>query len=102
MAKAILNETIDAYRGKIGKIVFRMTPSGTLSAGKVPDMSNVEWSEAQKAHRERFGQAVIQAKAALLDPNVRAKYKEAAAKTKGKRAFDLAVSDFYHGRTSLP
>ena len=97
MAKAILNETIDSYRGKIGKIVFRMTPSGTLSAGKVPDMSNVVWSEAQKAHRQRFGQAVIEAKAALLDPKVKAKYQK-AAKKKGKRAFDLAVSDFYHGK----
>ena len=99
MAKAILNETIDAYRGKIGKIVFRMTPSGTLSAGKVPDMSNVEWSEAQQAHRQRFKQAIALAKEAIADPKVRAKY-ERAAKKLGKRAFDVAVSDCYHNKTS--
>lgn len=100
MAKITFNLLVNTIRGRVDKAYVRRTPSGTMALCKLPDMSNVEWSEAQKAHRQRFGQAVLDAKAALVDPNVRAKYEEAAAKTAGKRAFDLAVSDFYHGKTS--
>lgn len=98
MAKVFLNPGIRRLQGKLGDWVFRRNHNGTLSVTKVPDMSNVKWSPAQKEHRERFGQAVADAKRALADPAVRQKYEKAAAK-KGKRPFDLAVSDFYHGRT---
>lgn len=97
MAIVDLNHTIDRLRGKIGKLVFRRNHSGTLSVIRLADMSKVEWSPAQQAHRQRFKEAVAAAKSAMADPVTRAKYEEAAAQ-KGKRPFDLAVSDFYHGR----
>jgi len=97
MAKVTLHPFIQRLQGKLGNVVFRQTHNGTLSATKVPDMSKVKWSQAQQEHRQRFKQAVAEAKAALADPQVRARYEEAAAKA-GKRPFDLAVSDHYHGR----
>lgn len=95
MAIVDLNHTIDRLRGKIGKLVFRRNHSGTLSVTKVPDMSRVKWSPAQQEHRQRFKEAVAAARSAMADPVIRAKYEQAAAQ-KGKRPFDLAVSDFYH------
>lgn len=63
---------------------------------KRPDMSRVEWSEAQKEQRARFKEAVAYAKAALADPKVRARY-EKRAKRERKRAWDVAISDYFEG-----
>lgn len=97
MAKVILHPTIQRLQGKLGNMVFRRNHSGTLSVTKLPDMSNVKWSPAQQEHRQRFKEAVAAARSAMADPVTRARYEESAAQ-KGKRPFDLAVSDFYHGR----
>lgn len=97
MAKIILQPSIRRLQGKLGDWVFRRNHSGTLSVTKVPDMSKVQWSPAQQEHRQRFKEAVAAAKSAMADPATRARYEETAAQ-KGKRPFDLAVSDFYHGR----
>ena len=56
-------------------------------------MAGVQWSPAQAANRKRFSQAVAYARTAMADPQLRAEYEEAAAKS-GKRAFEMAVSDF--------
>jgi hypothetical protein len=100
MAKVKLNPVMEELHGQVGEMVFRRTHSGGTSLMRKPDMSGVAWSEAQVAHRERFRQAVAQARMALADPQVRAVYEREAA-AKGKRPFDLAVSDFFKGR-SLP
>jgi hypothetical protein len=101
MARVKLNPIIEQAHGQLGDMVFRRAHSGRISLMRKPDMSKVAWSEAQAAHRERFKQAVAQARAALANPQVRARYEQEAAR-KGKRAFDLAVSDCYHGRELLP
>ena len=95
MTKIKLNPIIERARGQLGDMVFRRTHSGGMSLMRKPDMSNVVWSEAQMAHRERFKRAVASARAALADPQTRALYEQEAAR-KGKRAFDLAVSHYYH------
>ena len=101
MAKIKLNPIIEQAHGQLGDMVFRRAHSGRMSLMRKPDMSKVAWSEAQAAHRERFKQAVAYARAALADPQTRAIYEQEAAR-KGKRAFDLAVSDFFHGRELFP
>ena len=68
-----------------------------MSITKLPDMSNVKWSQSQQEHRQRFKQAVVYAKSAMAEPTVRASYEKAAVKA-GKRPFDLAVSDYFKGR----
>ncbi len=97
MAKVTLYPLVKDIRGKLGNHVLRRSHTGELSLIKRADMSNVKWSNAQKAHRQRFKQAVAYARAAMAEPTVRALYEKAAAK-QHKRPFDLAVSDYFKGK----
>ena len=67
---------------------------------KRPDMSKVKGSKAQKEQRQRFKQAVVYAKAALAEPEVRARY-EKKAKREHKRVWDVALSDYFEGKNLL-
>ena len=100
MAKVTLNPTFLRIQGKMGNAVFRLSHTGELSMTKVPDMSRVKWSKAQKEHRQRFKEAVAYAKVAMADEKVRLKY-EKLAKKLGKRPFDMAVSDYFKGKNLL-
>ena len=100
MAKVTLNPMIEEITGKLGNYVFRRAPSGKLILGKAPDMSRVKWSKAQKENRQHFKKAVAYSKAAMAEPNVRAHYQKEATE-KGKRPYDLAVSDFLRGKNLL-
>ena len=100
MSKIILNPVIEQASGKIGNMVFRRAHTGEMTLIKTADMSHVKWSKAQKAHRKRFKQAVAYAKAAMAEPNARARYEKEAA-SKNKRPHDLAVSDYFKGRNLL-
>jgi len=91
-----VNELIQEIRGKVGNLVFRQTPNGDIIVSKAPDMSAVEWSPAQRDHRQRFKAAVAYAKAAMADPDVRAVY-EKQAREKNRRPFQMAVSDYFKG-----
>jgi hypothetical protein len=95
--KVIFNKGIQAMRGRLGNLIFRRTYGGKVVVSAAPDMSRVKWSEAQKAHRLRMKQAVTYAHTALADPQVRARYEQEAA-AQGRRPFNLAVSDYFHGR----
>lgn len=97
MPKVTLHPTLRALSGKMGDVVFRTNrTTGKTTLSKAPDMSKVKWSKAQKAHRRRFKAAVAYAKSAMTQPEVWAVYQKLARK-KRKRAWDLAVSDHYHG-----
>jgi hypothetical protein len=100
MAKIKLSPMLQEVRGRLGDYVFRRTHTGEVILSKVPDMSKVKWSKAQKAHRQRFKKAVAYARAAMAEPKVRAVYEKMAAK-KGKRPFDMAVSDYFKGNDLL-
>ena len=100
MAKIILSPMFQEIRGKLGGYVFRRTHTGEVILSKVPDMSKVKWSKAQKAHRQRFKKAVAYARAAMAEPKVRVAYEKMAAK-QGKRPFDMAVSDYFKGNDLL-
>lgn len=45
-----------------GKIVHRRTRNGETTAYASPDMSGVQWSPAQKAHRQFWKECVAYAK----------------------------------------
>ena len=97
MPKVILHPTIRSLSGKMGDVVFRTNrKTGTTTMSKVPDMTKVKWSKAQKAQRRRFKKAVTYAKTVMTQPDMWAAY-QALAKKKRKRAWDLAVSDHYLG-----
>ena len=96
MAIVELDPVFTAAYGSLGNSVLRRTPSGKTSLIKRADMSKVEWSEAQGAHRRRFKRANAYARAAMAEPSVCEHYQKLAAK-RGKRAYNLAVSDFFKG-----
>lgn len=93
MAKAKLNPVFVEVHGKLGDMVVRRTRNGGISLIRKADMSKVKWSPAQQANRQRFREAVTYAKEALADPQVRAEYEATAAK-QGKRAFEIAISEY--------
>lgn len=100
MSKVTLNPIIKTIHGRLGGIVFRRTPAGGVSAIKRADMSNVQWSEAQQTHRKQFKEAIAYARAAMAEPAVRLIYEERARK-QNKRAFHVAVSDYFKGTDLL-
>jgi hypothetical protein len=90
-------------RGKMGKIVYRLTRNGDVSAYPAPDMTKVVWSEAQKAHRRHFAECAAYAKLAVRDPDIRPFYVEMAAKSKRSkgRPYDMALQDYHNGNDML-
>ena len=94
-----LNPTVDKYRGKIGKLTYRWM-YGKQTVMKTPDMSNVKWSKAQEANRERFAEAILYAHQAMTDSTARAHYEKIARKA-DRQPFRVAVSDFLAGNDLL-
>jgi hypothetical protein len=100
MPKARLKPLIEEIHGIIYGVVLKKSPKGKIIVTKIPDMSNVEWSEAQQAQRQRFKLANAYAKAAMAEPRVRARYEKQAAR-QHKRAWDVAMSDYFNGKDLL-
>jgi hypothetical protein len=94
--RIIGNKVIKGFRGKVGNLVFRQSPSRETIVSKAPDMSAVVWSPAQEGHRQRLKAAIAYAKAAMADPYVRAVYEKRAAEG-NQRPFQMAVSDYFKG-----
>ena len=97
--KVELNSTVDKYRGKIGKLTYRVM-YGKQTVMKTPDMSKVKWSKAQKANRERFSEAIAYAHKAMANQKIRAHY-EKVGKKANRQPFRVAVSDFLAGKNLL-
>jgi hypothetical protein len=93
--KATLNPTVERLSGKIGGLTYRWM-NGKQTVMKTPDMSSVQWSEAQNDNRRRFAEAIQYAHQALADSQVRAHY-EGIAKKANRRPFRVAVSDYMKG-----
>ena len=99
MVKVRLHAPVKDMRGKMGIYTYRVM-NGKQTLMKTPDMSGVKWSEAQKANRARFREAIRYAQQAMADPAVSAHYKEIAEKAK-RQPFRVAVSDFLAGNNLL-
>ena len=99
MAKVELDPPFKRFRGKIGKLSYRWM-YGQQTVMKTPDMSNVKWSEAQKASRKRFAEAIRYARQAMADPIASAHYEKLGEKA-GRQPFRVAVSDFLAGNNLL-
>jgi hypothetical protein len=99
MTEVILQPGLLELRGKMGDWTYRRM-YGKQTIMKTPDMSKVKWTEAQKASRKRFKQAIAYAHRAMADPQVSAHYVEAGKKA-GRQPFRVAVSDFLAGKNLL-
>ena len=103
MAKVSFDPIIKWFTGRIGKLVYRRSHNGKVSAYPAPDMSRVKWSQAQKDQRKRMEEASKYASAAVADPDIRPIYVQMAEANhmNPKRPFDMAVSDYYHTGNDL-
>ncbi|MDR1169542.1 MAG: hypothetical protein LBK97_01745 [Prevotellaceae bacterium] len=95
MAKSKKNVVTYGLSGKVGDLlVFRQVDGQTI-VSQTPGKSRTPESKKQAAHRKRFQQAVLYAQIAIESPETGERYKAVAAK-KGKKAFNLAVADFFN------
>jgi hypothetical protein len=94
MAKIKLNPIVEEVSGGFGNIVFRASKGKTVMCRK-PDFSNIELSDNQAEHRERFRQAVAYGRSVMADPDLRAMY-EQASERKDIPVFALTVADFFN------
>ena len=103
LPKILLHPMFRWIRGKMGKIVYRLAHNGEVSMYLAPDMSGIEWSAAQKAQRQSFGQASAYGQLAIQDPEIRQYYVEMAKQRKRnqRRPGDMAVSDYFQGNDLL-
>ena len=95
-----LHGPVEEIRGTLYDAVFKRSHTGKIIVTKRPDMSNVEWSEAQRAQRGRFALANAYVKAVKANPEAWAVYQK-KAKEQNKRARDLAFSDYCKGKDLL-
>ena len=101
--KILLHPMFRWIRGKMGKIIYRLAHNGEVSMYPAPDMSGIEWSQAQKAQRQSFTKAAAYGKLAIQDPEIRQYYVEMAKhrKRNQRRPGDMAVSDYFQGNDLL-
>lgn len=98
MTKVILDGPIKGLRGKIGNLIFRQLPDGTIVMSQAPAKKNrrekkrakLKRSARQQAHNSRFKEAVIYAKVAQRRPI----YADLAAVTPMTTAYGFALSDW--------
>jgi hypothetical protein len=100
MPKVRLKPLIEEIHGTMYDVVFKKSPKGNMIVTKRPDMTGVEWSEAQETQRRRFRQANEYAKAAMADPKARAVYVR-RAKRAHRSPFRVAFSDYFKGKDLL-
>ena len=98
MAKVGFHPIVEWFTGKMGKLVFRRSHNGKVSVYETPNMKKVKWSQAQKDHRQKMGEAAKYASAAVADPDIRPIYVQMAVENdlNPGRPFDMAVKDYYH------
>ena len=99
MTRVRLHPPVKSMSGKMGIYTYRVM-YGKQTLMKTPDMSRVKWSKAQKANRERFGEAIAYAREAMANPEIRAHY-EKVGKKADRQPFRVAVSDFLAGKNLL-
>ena len=100
MPRVRFHPLVEEIHGTMYDVVFKKSPKGNMIVTKRPDMTKVRASAAQKANRERFKLANAYAKAAFAEPKLRARYQK-RAKRQHKRAWDVAMSDYFEGKDLL-
>ena len=78
MAKVTLSPVLEGISGAFGNVVFRQYGDKTILSRK-PRFESRVFSAAQRDAQERFSQAVLAAKAAMADPQVRSTREQAAS-----------------------
>ena len=85
------NILLKGMRGKIGNLVVKQYKYGTVITS-VPDMSDIEPSESQRAKRNSFGDAVAYAQGILRDPKKKQAYKQKLKKSAS--VYNSAIKEY--------
>lgn len=81
VAKTKLNTALSSIRGRVGDLIYKHYSYGTVIT-RVPRMTHIKWSPAQRAHRQRVRDAANFCRTVLADPSLLKKFKAIAAKKK--------------------
>ena len=94
MAKTTWNRIIETLRGKLGDLVYRQRPDGTVIVSGTPRYNKRKATPKQKAYRRRFGQRARYASWLAKQHPI---YAELASTEEAKAAwnspFNFALSD---------
>ena len=92
MAKIQSNLVIHGLSGMLGRqVVVRRLKNGQYVLSAAPTRRSQARSDAQKAHQEKFLQAILYAKGAQGTPE----YQD-VAKARDLSAYNIAIADFLH------
>ena len=86
------NILLHGFSGKIGDILVIKQVGDKIILAQAPKKTDKEPTKAQKAHRLKFQEAIIYAKAVLKDEGEKAEYQEKS--TISKSEYNVAVADF--------
>src|SRR5687768_18524197 len=93
MAKVTAKELIAALNGKIGGLVFRHMPDGSIVVSRAPSYGRRrKYSKGQKDHQSRFKEAALYARYAAKVQPIYAELAEGTVKS----AYNFALSDWFH------
>jgi hypothetical protein len=87
-----MNQLIEAFHGKLGDLVFRQMPDGSVVVSRVPRYDKRKATPKQKAHRQRFRESASYGRWAAKYHTI---YAELAEGTE-KSAYNFAVSDWFN------
>lgn len=101
MAKVVYTGSVTGFRGKIGNLIFRQMPNGTIvvsaappkNTGRQKKRAKLKRSARQNAHNDHFKEASAYAKWAARTKPI---YAELAAATVMRTAYNLALSDWFN------
>ena len=97
MAKVNLNKLLEMLRGRIGNLVFRRRPDGTVIVSSKPHYKGRrkhKGTPAQKAHRQHFKEQTQLAKALVeIHPLYAELAAQPAAREKWLSAYNCAMAD---------
>lgn len=92
MAKLPPSSILHGASGKIGGVIFRQVGGKTIVQSYTEP--STERSELQTVYNNKMREAASQAKAALLNPAVKAHYEKKKKKLKASSAYTAACIDF--------
>ncbi|MBT1703746.1 hypothetical protein [Chryseosolibacter indicus] len=92
MARIKVNSLVNGLSGSIGGLTFRTRNKTTIVSGKLK--APRKQSAAQRANRNKFQDASLHVKTALLDPQLKTHYMQLAGELGLTNAYTAAMSEY--------
>ena len=89
-----MNRAFREASGELDGLVYRVQ-RGKVVVSRKPDLTNVDYSENQIAHRERFKKATVYGRSVMANPTQRALY-QTAADERDLPIFAVTIADYFN------